>query len=77
MAHAHSMLDTSGYRHALRIRNAYYFSTLTMVARMCHNFTLYLQCLSCVLLHKPTLALRVKILEYVKFVFRFSVELLS
>jgi hypothetical protein len=52
MVNAHCMLDVSGYTHALRIRNANYFSTLTMVARTGLNSDLYLQFLSCVLLHK-------------------------
>ena len=75
MVQAHCILDMSGYRHALRIRNAYYFSTLTMVARTGLNFTLYLQFLSYVLLHKTTVTLRVKILQYITFLFLFSVEL--
>jgi len=33
MAHAHYMLDIQGYRHKLRICNAYYFSAETMDAR--------------------------------------------
>ena len=33
MAHAHCMLDTQGYKHTLRICNAYCFSTTTMVPR--------------------------------------------
>jgi len=76
MVHAHCTLDMSVYRHALRIRNAYYFSTLTMLARTGLNFTLYLQFLSCVLLHKTKVTLRVKILQYITFVFPLSVELL-
>ena len=32
-AHAHCMLDTEGYKHALRICNTYCFSTATVVAR--------------------------------------------
>jgi len=31
-AHAYYMLDTQGYKHTLRIRNSYCFSTATMVA---------------------------------------------
>jgi len=41
MAHAHYMLDTSGYRHTLRICNTYCFSTATMVARRRLIVTLY------------------------------------
>ena len=33
IAQAHSMLDTKGYKHTLRICNTYYFSTATVVAR--------------------------------------------
>jgi len=33
MAHAHCMLDTQGYKHTLRIRNIYCFSTAKVVAR--------------------------------------------
>ena len=40
MAHAQCILDTQGYRHALRIRNTYCFCTATMVARTCLNVTL-------------------------------------
>jgi hypothetical protein len=32
MAHAHYMLDTSGYKHTLRIRNTYCFPTEKMGA---------------------------------------------
>ena len=32
MAHAHCMLGNLGYKYTLRISNAYYFSTATMVA---------------------------------------------
>jgi hypothetical protein len=32
MAHAHCMLDTEGYKHALKICNTYSFSTATVVA---------------------------------------------
>jgi hypothetical protein len=43
MAHAHSMLDTSGYKNTLRIRNTYCFSTATMVMRTHLGVTLYVQ----------------------------------
>ena len=33
VAHAHCMLDISGYKHILRICNTYCFPTATMVAR--------------------------------------------
>jgi len=41
MAHAHCMLDTSDYRHTLRICNTYCFSTATMVTRKLFNVTLF------------------------------------
>ena len=40
-AHAQCMLDTQGYNHTLRICNAYWFSTVTMVARTRLDVTLY------------------------------------
>ena len=46
MAHAHYMLDTYGYKHALTICNTYCFSTATMVARTRLIVTLWLHCLS-------------------------------
>jgi predicted DNA-binding ribbon-helix-helix protein len=33
MAHVHYILDTQGYKYALRIRNIYWFSTARIVAR--------------------------------------------
>ena len=33
MAHEHCMLDNEGYRHTLRIRNTYRFSTTKVVTR--------------------------------------------
>jgi len=41
MAHAHCMLDTSGYKHTLRICNIYCFSTVTVVTRTLVRVTLY------------------------------------
>jgi len=35
------MLDTCGYKYAIRIHNGYRFSTATMVARKRRNVTLY------------------------------------
>jgi len=49
--HVHFMLDTKGYKHTLRIRNAT-FSTVTMIARTRLNVTLYLHCLLCYLITK-------------------------
>jgi len=43
--HAHCMLDTNGYKHTLRLCNTYCFSSTTVVARTCHNVTLYVHCL--------------------------------
>jgi len=48
MAHARCMLDTSGYKHTLGIRNNYCFSTATVVARTRLNVTLQVHSLSCV-----------------------------
>jgi len=42
---AHFMLDTSGYKHTLRIRNNYGFSIATMLAQVCLNVRLYVHCL--------------------------------
>jgi hypothetical protein len=52
--HAHCMLDTKGYKHALRICNTYCFSTATMVTGTRLNVMLHVHCLPCridVLLH--------------------------
>jgi len=46
IAHARCMLNTSGYKHILRIYNTYCFFTATMLARKRLNVTLYIQCLS-------------------------------
>jgi len=46
-AHAHCVLDTWVYKHTLTISNSYCFSTVTVVARMRLNITLYVHCLSC------------------------------
>ena len=48
MAHAHCILDTKGYKYALRIGlcNSYYFSTAKLVSGTRLNVTLYLLCLS-------------------------------
>jgi hypothetical protein len=39
--HAHFMLDNQGYRHTLRIRNTYCFSTATVVTRTRLFLSLY------------------------------------
>ena len=39
--HAHSMLDTQGYKHTLTICNTYYFSTGTVDARRCLDVSSY------------------------------------
>jgi hypothetical protein len=44
MAHAHCMLDTSVYKHTLRIRNTLWFFTAKMVARKRLNARLVLIC---------------------------------
>jgi Pyruvate/2-oxoacid:ferredoxin oxidoreductase delta subunit len=49
MAHAHCLLDTYGYRHALRICNTYCFSTATMFTRTNLYVTLYVHCMSCLI----------------------------
>jgi len=46
-AHALCMIDTEGYRQALRICYTDCFSSATMVARTRLNVTLYVHCLSC------------------------------
>ena len=58
MAYAHCVLDTSGYKHTLRICNTYCISTATTVTRKPLNVTLYVLYLSCLvlnlLIHKVT-----------------------
>jgi len=49
MSHAHCMQDTKGYKHTLRTCNTA-FSTAMMVARTRLNVTLYVSCLSCLLI---------------------------
>ena len=46
MAHARYMLGTEGYKHTLRIRNGFCFSTATVVARTPFSVTLYVHCLT-------------------------------
>jgi len=45
-AHALCMLDVQSYRHILRIRNTYFFSTAALVTLMQLSVTLYIVCLS-------------------------------
>jgi len=47
MVLVHCVLDTQGYKHTLTIRNTYYFSTATVVARARRNGSLYVQCVCC------------------------------
>jgi len=47
MAHAHSVLDTSGFKHTLRVCNIDCLSTATMVTRTSLNVTLNAHCLPC------------------------------
>ena len=49
-AHALCMLENSGYRQTLRMCNTYVFSTATMVTRTRFIITLYVQCLSCIII---------------------------
>jgi len=52
MAHEHLMLDTQVYKYKLRIYNTYCFSKATDVARTRLNVTLYVHCLSSLLLRR-------------------------
>jgi hypothetical protein len=45
MARVYCVLDTSGYKHILRVCNNFCFSTPTMVTRTSLNVTLYVHCL--------------------------------
>jgi len=47
MAQDHCILDTLGYKHALRIRNTYWFSTATLFARTLFDVTQNVHRLSC------------------------------
>ena len=49
MEHAHYILDTYDYKHALRTCNNYCFPTTTMVARTRLIVTFYVHWLCCVL----------------------------
>jgi len=42
MAHAHCMLDTSGYKHTLRVYKTYYISTAKTVEWTHLNVTIYI-----------------------------------
>jgi hypothetical protein len=53
-AKAHCMPDNYGYRHTVRVCNAYCFSTATMVTRTGLSVTLYIHCLSCLYFGKKT-----------------------
>jgi len=46
-AHAHCMLDISGYKHTHSLCNNYCFSTATKVARTRRDITLHTHCLPC------------------------------
>jgi hypothetical protein len=50
MAHAHCMLDTQIYKHALGICNIYCFPTTIIIERKRLNLTSYVHCLSCTFL---------------------------
>jgi hypothetical protein len=50
MALALCMLDTLVYKHTFRICNTYCFYTAIMFAGICLSVTLYVHCLSCLLL---------------------------
>jgi hypothetical protein len=52
-----------GYKHTLGICNTYYFSTSKMVNRTHLNVTLYLHCLSCLSLEKPSNPLTISLLR--------------
>jgi hypothetical protein len=52
MTHVHCVLDTSGYRHILRLCNTHCFSTATMVARSRLSVTLYVHCLPCFITYR-------------------------
>ena len=49
MAHAHSILDTYGYKHTLIIFNTYCFFAAKIIIRTRLTVTLYVHCLSCYL----------------------------
>jgi len=51
MAYAHCVLDTSGYKHTLRIYNTYCISIATIVTRKPLNVTLYVLYLSYLVLN--------------------------
>ena len=54
-------LHTWGCKHTLRICNTYCLPTATVVARTCLSVTLYIHCMSCLLLIiKPVLVLRIR-----------------
>jgi len=49
ITHAYRMLVTWGYKHKIRIRNAYCFSTAKLVGGTRLNITLHVPCLSCLI----------------------------
>ena len=51
MAHAHCMMDTQGYKYTLRLCTTYCSYTVITVARMHFSATLYVHCLSCLMLN--------------------------
>jgi len=64
-AHAHYMLDNSGYMHTLRICNIYSFSTATTkVTRTCLLNTLYINCLPCFSVVFPLCSRTVRLTQY-------------
>jgi len=46
MAHEHCVIDIKGYKHTLTVRNIYFFSIATNFALKRLNITLYVNCLS-------------------------------
>ena len=69
--HAHRMLDTKGYKHTLTIYNTYCSSTATTVERKRLRFTLYVHCLSVILLCTCVCIYE----HYVKYDLQFSLRL--
>jgi len=74
--HAHFMLDTRGYKHVIRISNAYCFSTAKLVGETRLNVALHLLCLSC-LIFKEILLLVLFVIHGTEFNFANIVAFLS
>jgi len=77
IAHAHCMLDNLVYKYAPRICNTYCFFTAERIAQPRLGVTLYIQCLSCYILHVEASSYFLEVTEYFVVMFVYMNSLLK